>query len=253
MPHLQVDPRFHGPPNSANGGYVCGLVASLAAGPVEVSLRLPPPLGRPMPAEVTADGGVRVHDGAALIVDAVPASQPHLDLDVPGGVDLEAAQVASRGYTGFDQHPFPTCWTCGPDRQEGDGLRIFTGPVAGLGSDVGLVAGTWVPHEELDAGDGNVAVPHVWAALDCPTYFGSASPEPALLARLRADQRAPIRVGQPYVVLGWTTASPEGRKRHGGAAVLGGDGEVLAVSAAIWVTLSAEALASLLDPSPAVP
>jgi hypothetical protein len=98
-----------------------------------------------------------------------------------------------------------------------------------------------------------VTAPHLWAALDCPTYFGSASPEPALLARLRADQRAPIRVDQPHVVLGWTTAPPEGRKRHGGAAVLNGAGQVLAVSEAIWVTLSADALTSLLGPAPAVP
>jgi hypothetical protein len=130
MPYLQIDPRFNGPPHSANGGYACGLVAHLARGPVEVSLRLPPPLGRPLRAEVTPDGGVRVHDDGALVVEAVPAPQPHLDLEVPGGVDLEAAQVASRGYAGFDEHPFPTCWTCGPDRHEGDGLRIFTGPVA---------------------------------------------------------------------------------------------------------------------------
>lgn len=252
MPQLQIDPRFHGPPHSANGGYVCGLVASLAEVPVAVSLRQPPPLGHPMRAEVTPDGGVRVHDGDTLVAEAVPVPQAHLDLAVPVAVDLVAAEEASRGYTGFDEHPFPTCWTCGPDRREGDGLRIFTGPVTGAGRDVSLVAATWVPHDELDAGDGTVAAPHVWAALDCPTYFGSASPEPALLARLRADQRSPIQLGRPHVVLGWTTAPPEGRKRHGGAAVLDADAHVLAVAEAIWITLSEDALAALLDPARAV-
>ena len=252
MPQLQIDPRFHGPPHSANGGYMCGLVASLAKVPVDVSLRRPPPLGQAMRAEVTPDGGVRVHDGDTLVAEAIPAPQPHLDLTVPTGVDLEAAQAASRGYSGFDEHPFPTCWTCGPDRQEGDGLRIFTGPVAGVASDVGLVAAPWVPHEEVDAGDGSVAIPHLWAALDCPTYFGSASPEPALLARLRADQRSPIRIGEPHVVLGWTTGPRDGRKRHGGAAVLDTEAHVLAVAEAIWVTLSRDALAALLEPARAV-
>jgi hypothetical protein len=249
VPHLQVDPRFNGPPHSANGGYMCGLVAGLTEVPVEVSLRLPPPLGHPMRAEVTSDGGVHVHDDRGLVAEAVPVPQPRLDVLVPAEVDLGTAEAASRGYAGFREHPFPTCWTCGPDRREGDGLRIFTGPVDGLGSDVGLVAAPWVPHEELDAGDGSVTAPHVWAALDCPTYFGCAGPEPALLARLRADHRAPIRVGQPHVVLGWTTAPPEGRKRHGGAAVLDAEARVLAVAEAIWVTLSEDALASLLDPA----
>ena len=36
--------RFNGPPESGNGGYVCGLLASMFEGGAEASLRIPPPL-----------------------------------------------------------------------------------------------------------------------------------------------------------------------------------------------------------------
>lgn len=248
MSEVLIDPRFHGPPHSANGGYACGMVAEVTDAAVEVSLRVPPPLGRPLHADRTADGGVRLLDGETLVAEATPTAPP--TIDVPADVDLDAAREAVRGYVGFHDHPFPTCWTCGPERVEGDGLRIFTGPVDGASDGVpGLVAAPWIPHDELEDGGGAVTAPHVWAALDCPSYFGAASPDPALLARMRADLRAPVRVGRPHVVLGWTTAAADGRKRHGGSAVLDADGTVLAVAETLWVTLSPDALAALLDPA----
>ena len=36
--------RFCGPPNSGNGGYVCGLLANAMAEPCQVTLHAPPPL-----------------------------------------------------------------------------------------------------------------------------------------------------------------------------------------------------------------
>ena len=39
-----IDPRFRGPPESANGGYVCGIVAGLIGETAEVTLRRPPPI-----------------------------------------------------------------------------------------------------------------------------------------------------------------------------------------------------------------
>lgn len=247
MPDVIIDSRFHGPPHSANGGYACGAVASLAEVPVTVSLRVPPPLEHPMSARPEPDGGVSLHDGDTLVAEATPADP--VELEVPAVVGLEQARAASEHYTGFDEHPFPTCWTCGPDRPAGDGLRIFTGAVDGAGAASDLVAAPWTPDADVDAGDGTVLGPHVWAALDCPSYFGAVRDEPALLARLTADLRAPVQVGQPYVVLGWTAAPADGRKRHGGSAVLDADGQLVAIARSMWVTLSAEALAALLDPA----
>src|SRR6185436_9559900 len=53
---LTIDPRYRGPDTSGNGGYTCGLVAAHVAGDAEVTLRLPPPLGRPLRVEPRDDG-----------------------------------------------------------------------------------------------------------------------------------------------------------------------------------------------------
>lgn len=248
MPEVTIAARFHGPPHSANGGYACGAVAASTDVPVAVSLRVPPPLDVPMQAVRQPDGGVRVTHGDTLVAEAVPVDPtPQVP---PTVVTVAGARVASERYVGFDEHPFPTCWTCGPRREQDDGLQIYPGPVAGAGSEQGLVAAVWTPQAEVDDGTGQVAVEHVWAALDCPSYFGAVVDEPALLARLSVHLSGPVTVGEPNVVLGWRTADPDGRKRLGASAIVSATGDVLASASALWVTLSAEALADLLAPSP---
>ena len=44
MQTLTIPRRFRGPPNSGNGGYVCGMLVRQIAGAAEVTLRAPPPL-----------------------------------------------------------------------------------------------------------------------------------------------------------------------------------------------------------------
>lgn len=241
MSTVTIDERFHGPPRSANGGYVCGLLAAQATSPVVVSLRVPPPLGRPLELQVEDEVTVQLRDGDTVLgaTDAFTGRHP----DPPAIVDPRTAAAASERFVGFADHAFPTCWTCGPERA-GDGLQIFPGPVEGHDT---LVAAPWTPTGEVDAGDGTVRTEHVWAALDCPSYFGAVEDEPALLASLAADLRAPVRVGEPHVVLGWRARPIDGRKRHGGSAVLDPEGTVLAVATSLWVTLSDEALRALLE------
>jgi hypothetical protein len=48
MPSIAINRRFRGPPTSANGGYVCGLVANVIGGSGEVTVRAPPPLDQPL-------------------------------------------------------------------------------------------------------------------------------------------------------------------------------------------------------------
>ena len=45
MQTMTIARRFRGPPNSGNGGYVCGMLARHIPGAAEVALRAPPPLG----------------------------------------------------------------------------------------------------------------------------------------------------------------------------------------------------------------
>ena len=213
--------RFNGPPESANGGYACGLVAALLGGEAEVTLRSPPPLDAPL--GVALDGErVEVRDGETLVAEAERIGS--LELDVPAVVSVSDAEAARPRYAGFRHHAYSTCFVCGPDRS--DGLGIFPGPVAGRD----VVAAPWVPP------DGEVKDEVVWAALDCPSGWAvdEFSREGVLLGRLAARIVAPVVAGQPYVVVGWPRGA-EGRKRFAGSAVFTADGSLCAYARSTWL------------------
>lgn len=244
MRTITIDRRFHGPPNSSNGGYSCGLVASQVDHPVTVALRSPPPLETPMTlTEPDAEGTVSVRAGDTLVATATPA-QDVTHPAPPVRVDLATATDAATRYWGFtNDHVFPTCWVCGPEREEGDGLRLFTGPVAGAPAH--LVASPWSPADELDDGTGAVTTEHVWAALDCPSYFGLADAPLAVLGSLTVTQHAPVAIGRPHIVLGWTAGPQDGRRLPAASAITTPDGEPVASASATWVELSPEVVARM--------
>jgi hypothetical protein len=217
---LVIDSRFNGPAGSANGGYTCGLVADFLGGSAEVTLRRPPPLGRTLVVEHD-EARVVVRDGDAFVAEAV---QAEIDLPIPEPPPTfdEATQASSR-YPGFEEHAFPTCFVCGPDRGVGDGLRIFAGPVRD-----GLVASPWTPTEV----DRHI----VWAALDCPGAIAVGFPDrgETLLGRFAARVDELPEVGERCVVVGWPLGE-EGRKLYAGTALYGGGGRPLARARATWI------------------
>lgn len=222
---ITVAERFNGPPASGNGGYVCGLLGSRFDGPAEVTLRAPPPLDQPL--EVRSDGDrLLVLDGDTLVAEAAPTT---VDDAPPTTVTLEVARSASQRYAGLESHEFPTCFVCGPRRAEGDGLRIFAGPVDGAE----VAASPWTPPENL-AENGQVRPEIVWASLDCPSFFGAGIEARAVLGRFAVDVRAPVLAGEPHIVIGWGAGS-EGRKHFAASAVTSAAGELLAVSRATWI------------------
>ena len=215
-----VPGRYNGPPESANGGYACGLVAGLLGGVVEVTLRLPPPLDRELEV-VRRDGRVEIRDGDAVVAVAERAS---VDEEVPEPVAVEAAEEASTRYEGFVHHAYNTCFVCGPKRE--DGLRVYAGPVEGR---PGLLAAPWTPDED-------VGPELVWAALDCPSGWAvdDFQREGVLLGRMAARIDRLPEPGEPHVVLGWRIGE-DGRKRYAGSALLTADGEVLARARSTWL------------------
>ena len=120
---LVIAPRFCGPPGSANGGYASGLIAAHLGGQAEVTLRRPPPLARPMAVERHGEGSVRVLDGDVLIAEGTSLPDgPAVELPGPVTVrDARAAGLGSRLRAHPDEHPFPTCFVCGPARRPPDG------------------------------------------------------------------------------------------------------------------------------------
>ena len=220
-----IPKRFNGPPDSANGGYTCGIVAGLLAGPAEVTLRMPPPLERPLEVVRSGSGALELRDGDALVAEGVRVD---LELAVPDPVEPDAAAIAARSYAGFEHHAYSTCFTCGPKRS--DGLSIFPGPVAGRD----LVAAPWLPPS------GDVAPEIAWAALDCPSGWAvdDFKREGILLGRLAARLLAPIKGGERHVVLGWPLGI-DGRKRYAGSAIFSGSGELCALARSTWIEVRA--------------
>jgi hypothetical protein len=232
---LVIDPRYNGPPGSGHGGYVSGLLAGLlGANPAEVTLRLPPPLGRPLTVE-RESGGVQVYDGDAMVAEAMPVE---LSIDIPGPVTYDEADEASIGYPGRDQHPFPTCLVCGPKRDPEDGFRIFGGPVG----DGETMAAAWTPPAWAADASGLVRPEFVWAALDCPAGWSLHVEMPgrhAVMGRMAARLMAPVKAGERHIVMSWPL-SFEGRKGYAGSAVFAEAGVLCAYARSIWIRIDRE-------------
>ena len=263
LEQLRVPARFNGPPGSANGGYVGGLLAlarraarSPGATPPEggattVTLREPPPLQ--VGIDLALDGDVLVATlGGALIATAGPGLMRR---DPVAPVPVEVARAAEERYAGLAVHPFPACFVCGPARPAGDGMGLRPGRV-GAGPDA-PVACTWTPVDDLRsrviAGEGTVgagaavagaaagaaAEALVWAALDCPSgWAGDLENRPMVLGTFTACVDALPQAGETVVIV----AAPlggEGRKAFTASTAYDSDGRMLARAEATWIALRA--------------
>ena len=214
---ITIGRRYRGPLRSANGGYAAGRLAAYVDGPAEVTLRLPPPLERRL--LVTAEGErVQLLDGDALVAEARPGA---VDVEPPRVSEADAAEAA-KGHVRFGGENFSECFSCGsrPD----DGLCIHVGPVAGTG----VHAAPWTARE--------VAPEVVWAAIDCAGAYAVGGPGrgEVVLGRMTAEIRRLPAEGERCVVVAWPLGE-EGRKLHAGTALLGADGEPLAVARQTWI------------------
>jgi hypothetical protein len=227
--YLEIPKRFCGPPNSGNGGYVCGLLARHLPGTAVVRLKAPPPLNTPLRLEWTNDSAQLLHESAVIAA----AKSSELRLQPPDCPTIAQAEQAAAAFPGFKSHLFPGCFVCGPDRATGDGLRIFAGPVQGRV----LHAAPWVPHPSLADEQGNVAPEFIWAALDCPSAY-AVLPVPAglaiVLGELCASLEGPLTVGQRTVVTSWPIAH-EGRRHTAGTAIHTAEGQLVALARAVWI------------------
>jgi hypothetical protein len=161
-----------------------------------------------------------------------------LELPLPEPVTFSEAELASRAYPGFHSHPFPHCFVCGTERERGDGLALYPGAVVGRP----LVAAPWVPTADLCDARGRVRKHFLWAALDCPAWFGYVAfaerVGPTLLGRITCQiVRAPQR-DEACVVLGWHTGT-EGRRIGCATAIFDVHGSCLAYSRSTWIALKA--------------
>jgi hypothetical protein len=232
---IRIARRFCGPPDSGNGGYSSGMLASLLATTCECTLRKPIPLERDLQTESSAEVA-RLIDAGEVIIEAVPAKIGIAEQDP---ISLKEAEQAAGQSPAFRNHPFPTCFTCGPERKAGDGLRIFPGRIATDAQAAALFAAPWTPDPSLTSGGAIVRPEFVWAAMDCPTGFAAGFPWLGTLVtgRLAVEQLLPVYPLRTYVVMSWSMGS-EGRKYYAGAGLYGPDGELCAKARATWIKIA---------------
>ncbi|KAA1193078.1 hypothetical protein F0M18_04325 [Pseudohalioglobus sediminis] len=228
---LSIPQRFNGPPTSGNGGYSCGIIANHIAGAARVRLHIPPPLDTPLALECNSDGSVALREDGILVANGAPCE---LQLDVPPAPGLDTARSARARFPCYEQHVFGTCFVCGPNRPEEDGLQLFPGPVGNWD----LLACPWRPTADVLNEDGEVRPEIVWSALDCPGYFAAAGERllHAVLGELEGERLAPVPGDQELVVYSWPLGEV-GRKLYAGTAIATGDGVVLARARSTWILL----------------
>ncbi|WP_194898080.1 hypothetical protein [Catenulispora pinisilvae] len=232
---LTISRRFNGPPHSGNGGYVSGMLAQLVlaefgdtpGAKVEVTLRKPPPLEKPLTVRQPEESeSLRLLDGSTVIAEAelVEAAGELIE-----PVSYDEAVTAAKGYAGLSGHPFLTCFVCGPDHPSG--LHVYPGPVPGR---KGVVAAPWTPTEDT------VGPEFVWGALDCPGGWsaGDLADRPMVLGRMSVEMLSdqPVLAGERYVVLGRHLRT-EGRKTFTVSALYGPSGEPMASAEAVWIAV----------------
>jgi hypothetical protein len=224
-----------------NGGYACGLMGKLIAGPARALLRAPMPLETPM--TLIQDGqSVRIEsETGELIGEAEPGDRAVL-VQPPPAPSMAAAATAGSGFPGLSRPFHPICFCCGDKLDEGYGLRVFTGQLADAPG--GVVAGLWTPNAAFADDDGLIRAEVVWGALDCPgsvswVVMGGGG---GLLGTMTCEVMRRPAANESCIVLAWPLEQ-NGRKRLSGTALYSADGELMALSHQIWIGRAAAAAA----------
>lgn len=227
---ITIEAPYYGFEGIGHGGYTAGRLAEHLDGQVEVKFVAPPPMEVPLDIE-DRDGVLTLLADEQVIAEARPAN---LNIDIPTFPSLADARLSTEAYRNIARHPSPMCMTCGPERQFGEGLRVFAGHIPGAP----VAAALWEPHPNFADAEGFVKKEFVWAALDCPTYWGiraaTADPGRIVTARLTAHLIHPVSQDERAVVTGWPIAE-RGRLLRGGAAIVSAEGEPLAIAEATWI------------------
>ena len=236
---VTIDKHYVGPTDIAQGGYVGGRMAEyLGSDTVEVTMRNPTPMGRPVIFDTSEPGLVLLYDGDKLLNEARPAK---LDMEIPEPVSFEEAQEASLRHV--TETPFPNCFGCGAARSEDEGLHLRSGPVKRRN----MVAIDWVPRAAaVGAEEGeDVPLPIVWAAMECPVSRAwdigglKGDDELAVLGRMTTKVITRPKVGQKCFIMGWPIERA-GRRIELEGSLHNEKGEVMVMTHFTFVTLKAD-------------
>jgi hypothetical protein len=234
MSELIVPRQFRGPPVTANGGYICGLMSNAVGGRGSAMLRAGVLVDAPHKLAFGDDGEAFLTDAEGkLLATAKPAADEALPAP-PAPPSLEAARRAGRTSPFASRSLHRGCFSCCIEREDGEGLGVFVGQIEG--APAGQCAGVWRPHANFAGPDGTIPDEITWGALDCPgsmAWFVAGQPV-GLLGTMAGEVTERPRAGEEYVVLAWTDRV-EGRKHFAGVALFDAAGKLLARGGQIWI------------------
>ncbi len=244
---LTIAARFRGPPESGNGGFVSGAVAGMLIErqtlplntAVEVTLRAPIPLDKPMDTSLSDAGVFSVYDADTLIAEATAIE---LDLEVPDAPTFSQALAARPQSASFHKNinPLilngtgfhPICFCCGADLAPDEGLHVYAAP----GESYDGVAAAWRPAPTFADSQGYLPAAVVWAALDCPGQFAylASGIRTGMLGRMTGRLLKPVKAQQNFVITGWGI-EVERSKHFAGTAIFDEAGELCGFSKQVWI------------------
>jgi len=236
MSSVTIARQFRGPPNQGNGGYVAGVIGREFKGPSTAIIRAPVPLDTPLTVERRDDGDLAIMNGETLVLFGKQATAADLP-EVPKAPTLEEARAAGLISPVLEKPIHPPCFSCSSQREEGDGLRVCNGQLAGR--EPGVSACIWTPHANFADANGEIPIEVIWAALDCPGSIAwmLKGSRVGLLGTMTGEVLARPKVGEEHIVMAWPLEI-EGRRHFAGVALLKADGTVLARGRQIWIAFN---------------
>lgn len=235
MTDIVVPRQFRGPPVTANGGYICGVLSNAVGGRGSVMLRAGVPLDVPVTLSLAADGSATLSNAEGQPLGmAKPAEDSALPAP-PAPPTVEDARAYGET-SPFAKRPLHRgCFSCCIEREDGEGLGVYVGQVEG--APAGQCAGIWTPHAKFANPDGTMPDEITWAALDCPgsmAWFIKTGAPVGLLGTMAGEVLIKPRAGETYVVSAWALEA-EGRKHFAGVALFDKDGTLMARGGQIWI------------------
>jgi len=235
MSEVLVPRQFRGPPVTANGGYICGVMANAVGGKGTAMLRAGVLVDQPHKLGHGEDGEAFLTNAEGQLVATAKPLKEGLIPEPPAPPSVEDARrfAATSPFASRSLHR--GCFSCCIEREDGEGLGVFVGQIDG--APAGCCAGVWRPHANFADAEGRMPDEITWGALDCSgsmAWFIKTGVPVGLLGTMSGEVLERPKAGEDYVVVAWAQEN-EGRKFFSGVALFDKDGKVMAKSGQIWI------------------
>ena len=157
MTEILVPRQFRGPPFTANGGYICGVLSNAVGGRGVAMLRSGVPLDTTVTLQPGEDGAVvLVNAEGAVLGSARPADDSQIPNPPPATPTIEEARAFAAAGQFAQKSLHRGCFSCCIEREAG-------------------APSIWTPHANFADADGTSPDEITWGALDCSAPWPARS------------------------------------------------------------------------------